>query len=479
MKHVLAFGTGGAVTALRYYFSTDHQYACTIISEVPSDEAGRQALINNAQLVISMVDAEQQQWIAQDCIQCGRHLVSPAGINEKIMNLRPQVENSNMLFLYEMGFDPGLDHMSALHCINRLRLQGAHIRSVYSHSGRLVLPEHDNNPWHCKTDNAHQLINTGKAGAVYKERDRVHQLKYEEIFNASRLIEFPATGFLSWYPVADSMGYIPLYGLNDVETFIRTNLQHPDFIYGWKNVIDLKLTSEQSMYETDGMTLADFFRVHFDKHGFSGWLEQKMVERFSQTKQILEKLMQFMEVEQAALEGGHGSPDNILMVDEKGKLENIDLGEVKDKAAAMVAYKMHEANLTLKQLFFLGMDDQQTVINKGKCSAAGVLQFALQQKLSLQPHEHDMALMMHEIEYELQGERSVMQSNLLLRGTDHYLAHEMVTGLTLGIAAKLILEGQLRLKGLHIPVLPEIYEPVLNELRRNGVLFMEEQRRVR
>ena len=183
MKQVLAFGSGGAVMALQRYFSQqdDEQVVLRIVEYAPAGEAGRQAMISNADIVISLLDGEQQQLIAEDCIRWRKHLVSAAGLNEKIINLRPQVESSNILFLYEMGFDPGLDHMSVLQCINAIRAQGGNIIGVHTHSGRLVAPEHDDNPWHFKTNNPQQLINAGKKGAVYKEKNAIHQLPYAEI----------------------------------------------------------------------------------------------------------------------------------------------------------------------------------------------------------------------------------------------------------------------------------------------------------
>ena len=183
-----------------------------------------------------------------------------------------------------------------------------------------------------------------------------------------------------------------------------------------------------------------------------------------------------MEVEQEANEHNKDYRNNILMVDEKGKLENIDLEDVKDKAAATVAYKMHEANLTLKQLFFLGMDDQETMINDGRCSAEDVLTMANNKKMSFSTGEPDLAIMMHELEYQLQGERHILTSSLSIKGNNDHAAADIVTGLMLGITAKLLLTAQINLKGLHIPISPKIYEPVLNELGKNGIMF-EEQRK--
>jgi saccharopine dehydrogenase-like NADP-dependent oxidoreductase len=136
---------------------------------------------------------------------------------------------------------------------------------------------------------------------------------------------------------------------------------------------------------------------------------------------------------------------------------------------------MHDAKLTLKQLFFLGMDDDKTYINRGKCSAADVLQFALEKKLALESGDRDMIIMLHEIEFRKKGERYKTVSSLVLEGeNDSHTAMAKTVGLPLGIAAKLILNDQLNLKGLHIPITKEIYEPVLKELELHGIVFKEQ-----
>src|SRR5437868_10597093 len=134
---------------------------------------------------------------------------------------------------------------------------------------------------------------------------------------------------------------------------------------------------------------------------------------------------------------------------------------------------MHEANLSMKQLFFLGLDDD-TLINKGLCSAADVLQAILEKKLALQPQDKDMIVMMHEIEYKLQGKKHNIKSSLMVKGENSlHTAMAKTVGLPLGIAAKLILEGKITTTGLHIPIIPEIYEPVLDELEKHGIKFHE------
>jgi hypothetical protein len=265
-----------------------------------------------------------------------------------------------------------------------------------------------------------------------------------------------------------------LYKVESAQTFIRTTLRYPEFCFGWKHIIDLKLTNETIQYDTDGMTLQQFFKLHFDNHGFSDWLEKQLIGKFDKTKQLLEKLMLLIETEKEANPGDKKAMQEFMMVDEAGRLEDISLEEVKNTAAATVAGQMHEANLAMKQLFYLGMDDSETVINKGKCSAADVLQFALEKKLVLQPHDKDMIVMLHEIEYAVDHKEFAVNSHLIVKGEDNIrTAMAKTVGLPLGIAAKLILQGKLVLTGLHIPVIPEIYEPVLKELEQHGIQFNE------
>ncbi|RYF77923.1 MAG: saccharopine dehydrogenase, partial [Chitinophagaceae bacterium] len=134
-----------------------------------------------------------------------------------------------------------------------------------------------------------------------------------------------------------------------------------------------------------------------------------------------------------------------------------------------------DANLTLKQLFYLGLDDEQTLIDKGHCSAADVLQFSLEKKLMLQAQDRDMVVMLHEIIYEKDERQYKTTSSFILEGEDSKrTAMAQTVGLPLAIAAKLILNGTLTLKGLHIPIHKEIYEPVLKELAEHKISFAEE-----
>jgi saccharopine dehydrogenase-like NADP-dependent oxidoreductase len=377
-----------------------------------------------------------------------------------------------------MGLDPGIDHMSAMKIIDEIRDAGGTVTSFKSHCGGLVAPESDNNPWHYKISwNPRNIVLAGKAGAHFMEDGKEIRLTYSELFSGDHFVEIPEIGYLGWYPNRDSLSYTSLYGLENAATFIRTTLRHADFMYGWKNIVELNLTDETPVYDTDGKTLAELFKEHLDKNNFAQWLHQRMTSKLEETKNMLENLSKLTEAEEEAESEGAPVPGSFMAADESGNLEEIEIDEMKTKAAAFVAHRMHEANLTLKQLMFLGLDDRTTLVNKGLCSAADILQVAVEKKLSLQPEDKDMIVMLHEFEYSTDRGRHEVRSSLVIKGDDSLrTAMAKTVGLPLAIAAKLILNGMISLRGLHIPTSKEIYEPVLRELEQHEIKFHEERK---
>ena len=345
----------------------------------------------------------------------------------------------------------------------------------------MVAPESDDNPWHYKISwNPRNIVMAGKAGAVYKLHGHDVKENYEELFEVERGVNMGRdVGFLSYYPNRNSIPYIDMYGLHEADTFMRTTLRYPDFMYGWNNLIELKLTDERVTYDTDGMSLASFFKQHFDKMNFGEWLNSKLESRLTFVKDLSDKITKLMEAEKEMQDAKAENPEmetvkDFSVVDEEGNMQQVDIAQMKDQAAYAIAHKMHEANQTLKQLFFLGMDDEDTLINKGQCSATDVLQFILENKLGLSSSDKDMVVMLHEFEYSLNNKTSVLRSSLIVKGEDAvHTAMAKTVGLPLGIAAKLILNGTIQLTGLHIPTHQEIYEPVLAELEKEGIKFTE------
>ncbi|MEP6682984.1 MAG: saccharopine dehydrogenase C-terminal domain-containing protein [Parafilimonas sp.] len=496
-KHILLFGAGKSATVLINYLkhlSKEKNWQVTIADndlktvqqkvgeqenvhavavDVTNSEE-RKNYISKADLIISLMPPQLHYLIAVDCLAYKKHLLTASYLEEEIKKLSSQIKESEILFLYEMGLDPGIDHMSAMQLIHSIKNQGGTITSFKSHCGGLVAPESDDNPWHYKISwNPRNIIMAGKAGAVYKENNEEVVLQYEQLFSAKHSVEVPELGQYAYYPNRDSLAYMSLYNLNDVNTFVRTTLRHPDFCFGWKNIVDLKLTDENKVYETDGLSISEFFKQHFENYGFTEWLTKLLSTRLEYAKNMMEQLMTLMQAEQQTLSEGEKPDNDFMLIDEKGELTTLNADEIKARAAESVAVQMHEANLTLKQLFFLGLNDE-IIINKGLCSAADVLQFIAELKLSLQPNDKDMIVMLHEIEYELNQKTSAIKSSLIVKGADSiHTAMAKTVGLPLGIAAKLILEKTIIETGLHIPVLPTIYEPVLSELKEYDVVFYE------
>ena len=498
MKKILLFGAGKSATVLIDYLlqnaekehwqlivvDADLELAKSKIGDSPfgaalsfdiNDQGERKNYIGEAHIVISLLPPTLHYLVAQDCVAQRKNLLTASYVDVQIKNLKQQIENNGLLFLCEMGLDPGIDHMSAMKLIDEIHLAGGRVTSFQSHCGGLVAPESDDNPWRYKISwNPRSVVLAGKAGAHYKQNGEDKHLRYEELFVGDRIVEVPGLGHLSWYPNRDSLRYAPLYHLENAETFIRTTLRYPDFMYGWKNVVELKLTDETPRYETDNKSLYEIFKTHMDENGFGEWLQKKLTERFTQTKEMLNNLVKLMEVEKEVQEENQQIPEEFMTVDEQGNITEIELDEVKNRAASFLAHKMHEANLTLKQLFFLGLDDKETQVNKGRCSPADVLQFALEKKLALGMDDKDMIVMMHEIEYEIASKRRQAKSTLIVKGENNLrTAMAKTVGLPLGIATRLILNGIITLTGLHIPTRQEIYEPVLKELEHYNITFQE------
>lgn len=500
MKTILLFGAGKSATVLIDYLiaeapaenwhlllvdaslelalsKTGESPYATALSFDIRESAERAAHISKADIVISLLPPHLHIEVARDCVRLKKNLLTASYMDPEIKKLETDIQEAGLFFLYEMGLDPGIDHMSAMQLINNIRAKGGEIHTFRSHCGGLVAPESDDNPWHYKISwNPRNIVLAGKAGAHYRDNGQEVNIPYEQLFNNEQLVSIPGLGTLAWYANRDSLSYTTLYGLENTRTFVRTTLRHPDFLYGWNNIIELKLTDETPAYASDGKTLRELFHEHLEKQGFGQWINRKISERLEQTRALLEKLTELDDVETAAVEAGERPSSSFMAADAKGNLVEYDTEAVKTDAAATLAHKMHEANLTLKQLFFLGLDDEQTLVNKGFCSAADILQLALEKKLVLHPDDRDMIVMLHEIGYSLKGKEKTIRSSLVVKGENNLrTAMAKTVGLPLGIAAKMVLSGIITMQGLHIPTSAGIYEPVLKELAGLGVCFEENE----
>ena len=360
----------------------------------------REKIIQRAHVVISMMPPALHFLVAKDCVEYRKHLLTASYLDNNIKSLKDEITQRKLLFLCEIGLDPGIDHISAMKIIDGIKARGGTITSFKSHCGGLVAPESDDNPWHYKISwNPRNVVMAGKAGAEYKLNNTIEHKGYLELFKNCSQINIEGLGKLAVYPNRDSLSYIPIYKLDTVETFIRTTLRYPSFCEGWDAIVQAGLTNEVDEINTEGLTFA--------------------------------------------------------------------------KWSAAIIHFINNSNKLMLQ--FIGLFDEGLVPAAAKTSA-DVLQYLLETKLPMQPSDKDMIVMLHEIEYILAGKKIKIESSLLVKGEDSLrTAMAKTVGLPLGIAAKLILNGNLQLTGLHIPIIKEIYEPLLKELKLNGIIFTERE----
>ncbi len=386
-----------------------------------NDVDARQSLVQSATVVISMLPHALHYLIAQDCILFSKHLLTASYIDEKIRELENEIKSKGLIFLCEMGLDPGIDHMSAMKILDSIKKENGIVTSFKSHCGGLVAPESDDNPWRYKISwNPRNIVLAGKAGAEFIENGEKIKCTYNEVFSGHSQVKINDEMVLAYYPNRDSLSYISLYYLEKAQTFVRTTLRYPEFIEGWKYIVSLRFTDETLMHDTAKMTTADFFKAHLEQFGFS-------------------------------------NPDFPFTKEDFGFENNAPSKE----------------KLFIQQMEFLGLNEQQ-IIERGHCSAADIFQSILETKMKLHPTDKDMIVMLHEIECVINNAPKKIHSCLVVKGENSTLtAMAKTVGLPLGIAATLILEGKLNLTGLHIPVLPEIYIPVLERLEEEGIKFNE------
>lgn len=441
MKTILVFGAGKSATVLIDYLKkvaeenkwklvvadadieqakqkTGNSSYSTAVEVNVTDADERRILIESADIVISLLPPSLHILVAEDCVAIGRNLLTASYVDSSIKNLEAEIKSKKLLFVCECGLDPGIDHMSAMKLFDEIRQKGGEITTFKSHCGGLIAPESDTNPWHYKISwNPRNVVMAGAAGSVYKEDGSVVVKNYAEVFHNCPHIQIDDLPVMAWYPNRDSLSYVPIYHLQQTKTFIRTTLRYADFCNGWKTLVDLDLTSTNDQKETAACKT------------FSEWYQLKLKNFESKHKPFAEYLQeQFSETDQQKIIG---------------------------------------------QLNFLELNANE-LLPANSLTSADILQSRLEKKLALLPADKDMIVMLHEIEYMLNGVTHSINSSLVVKGDDYLrTAMAKTVGLPLGITAKLILQEKIKLKGLYIPVVKEIYEPVLKELEEHGITFKE------
>lgn len=376
----------------------------------------RQPLVAEADIVLSLMPPHLHIHLAKDCLQLGKNLITSSYISEKMREMDAAVKAAGLMFMCEMGLDPGIDHMTANQIIHSTQRVAASITSFKSYCGGLIAPESDDNPWHYKFSwNPKNIITAGLGGAHYLSNGKKLEIPYEEIFQNNKKIKVDGLGSLAYYPNRDSLRYLDLYDVPEIKTFLRATLRHPDFCKGWQAIIELGLTREDD--ETSSLQT------------YASWL--------------------------TARTGFDGS------------------GSLEQHVAGLL--KVAPDDKIMQMLSWLGLFSEKHLPATRPNSAALLLDLLLE-RWSMQPSDKDMVVMQHEVEYMHRERKIKLTSTMVLKGENReYSAMAKTVGLPMGVLARMVLNGKItRPAGVVIPNMPSVYKPVMTELHHHGILFTEE-----
>jgi saccharopine dehydrogenase-like NADP-dependent oxidoreductase len=214
----------------------------------------------HAEIVVSMLPAFMHPKIAKLCLKLHKHLITPSYLSSEMMSMDQEARAKNLIFLNEMGVDPGIDHMSAMKIIHALKQKGADIHAFYSLTGGLIAPESDNNPWNYKiTWNPRNVVLAGAGGtAHYRENGKDKLIPYQRLFERTMSVEIPNYGEFEGYANRDSMAYEELYDLPGIPTLYRGTLRKKGFSQAWNVLVQWGLTDDTRVMNWDQMSMQAF-----------------------------------------------------------------------------------------------------------------------------------------------------------------------------------------------------------------------------
>jgi saccharopine dehydrogenase (NADP+, L-glutamate forming) len=445
MKRILLFGAGRSASALIDYLlkeakkydweltvvDSDQELAESKINGHPCGTAiafnihnidKRQELIRSHDVVISLLPVRYHKRIARECLKIGRHMLTASYVSKDLVDLAEKASKKQIVFMGELGLDPGLDHMSAMFRIDELKKKGASIRSFKSYTGGLIAPESDNNPWHYKfTWNPANVVRAGQGTAQYLENSKLKYIPYHHLFKRHEIVDVNGIGKFEMYANRDSLVYRRKYGLTDIPTIQRGTLRHLGFCEAWDALIELGLTD-------------DSFPILDSKH----LTYKELVEAF---------------------------------------LEDVPGRSVKEKVASLLGVDV-ESSIMYK-LEWIGLFEDKPITLR-TATPAQILEQLLKQKWSLEPEDKDMIVMQHVFEYELEGKEYKSSHTLMMKGKNSVdTAMSRLVGLPLAIFVKHLMLGDYHIHGVyHIPVRENVYLPILKELKNLGVAFKDEERMI-
>ena len=377
-------------------------------------------LIDPMDVVVSMLPAHMHLPVAKACIEKGVHMVTASYVSPEMMELDEAAKQAGIIIMNEIGLDPGIDHLSAKKMIDSIKTKGGQLSDFETFTGGLVAPEYDNNPWNYKfTWNPRNVVLAGAGGAVkFIDNGKYKYIPYHRVFRRTELIDVPDYGKFEGYANRDSLKYRKIYGLDEIKTMYRGTLRRPGFCRAWDVFVQLGATDDSYIIEdSHNMTYRQFINSFL---------------KYNPNDSVELKLMHYLKMD-------HDEEE--LM----NKLKWLDIFE-------------------------------DIPVGLHKATPAQILQSILERKWKLEENERDMIVMWHKFVFELDGERKIVTSSMVVEGDDSvYTAMSKTVGLPVAICARLILNDKVQGRGVMMPITKEVYEPVLTELESYGITFRDEE----
>lgn len=395
----------------------DHENAQAIMLDV-FDKQSRQNAIQNCDIVISMLPARYHIEVAHDCITFNKNMVTASYISDEMHKLDKAAHDKGLIFMNEIGVDPGIDHMSAMHVIDRIRDAGGKMILFESFTGGLVAPESDNNLWNYKfTWNPRNVVVAGQGGAAkFLQEGTYKYIPYNRLFRRTEFLDVDGFGRFEGYANRDSLKYQSVYGLNDVKTLYRGTMRRVGFSRAWNMFVQLGMTDDSyTIDDSENMSYRDFVNAFLP---------------YSPTDSVELKFRHALKIDQ----------DDIVW----DKLLELDLF------------------------------NNTKLVGLKKATPAEILQKILMDSWTLAEDDKDMIVMYHKFGYELNGEKHQIDSTMVTIGEDQtYTAMAKTVGLPVAIATLAILNGKITTPGVQMPINKEVYGPILKELETYGIAFKE------
>jgi saccharopine dehydrogenase (NADP+, L-glutamate forming) len=372
-------------------------------------------LVSEYDITVSLLPYKFHTEVARICLKNRRPLVTTSYVQPGIKSLDYEAKAAGILFLNEIGLDPGIDHMTAMKVIDYIHANGGKVEEFYSLCGALPAPEDADNPLKYKFSwSPKGVIMASRNGALYLKKGKSVVIEPESLFRDLFSYDFPGVGEMQVYPNRDSISYIDIYSIPEVTTMFRGTFRYK----GWCETLDaMKALNmlDDSIIDYTGMDYSDF-----------------LAER---------------------------------------------AGLVKNDLRKKVALKLGIADISVavESLEWLGFFGNEQM-NCGKASPFEITSDRMISKMLLGVNEHDMVVMQHIfLAAWPDGKKEVIKSSMLDFGSPaSNTAIARTVALPSAIAVKLILEKKIRLTGVYRPVVPEIYNPVLDELKTLGIEMKEE-----